>query len=173
MKKVFLSFAALFFILIVAGLFLPKNYTLTSERSFKAPISKIHKVIGDLRTWSNWNPWMKDETKVQFSVDSFEGVGATQKWKGPDGEGYVIFSHVDPKAGVAYDIQFENLPKATGRFDYLEGGDNQSKVTWLLSGTIPFPIIGGYICLLMKFNLSKSMDEGLGNIAELVENSSP
>jgi len=169
MKKIFLGTAGAFFVLILIGLTLSSEYEVKQTKVISGSIKDIHKVIGNLRTWPNWGPWMEDDPNMKITSTASSGVGATQQWTGKSGTGHLTFTHVDPEAGIAYELQFDQWPKARARFDYENISESQSSVTWTMNGTIPIPVIGGYMALVFQEVMGKSFEKGLSNIARIVE----
>ena len=98
MKKLGLALAVLIVLFIVAGLFLPTQYTVTRTQVIQAKPSAIHVHVNDLTKWDAWAPWKDgDPSLVITQVKKTSGVGASQSWTGKDGNGSLTFTKSSKK----------------------------------------------------------------------------
>jgi len=173
LKTIFSVIIVLIVIVVVVGLFLPTSYTVERSIVIDATPARIHKYVGDLNNWDAWEPWKEeDPTLVVTHGEKLKGVGASQSWVGKSGDGALAFTKDSPEEGIEYDVFFDDgkyTCQSTMTYDPLE--DNETKVTWTMSGDMDMPVIGGYFVLMMDSAVGKRFNKGLSNLKSTVENS--
>ena len=101
MKRILLIISFAFICLVVIGLFLPTEYTVTRSINIDSTQEKIHKYVGELNNWDKWSPWLESDPTIKVNVgEKTSGVGATQSWEGKDGSGSLVFTATDPQKGI-------------------------------------------------------------------------
>jgi hypothetical protein len=160
-------------ILIVVGIgaILPRDYQVAREIDIAQPSDVIHPFVNNLERWPEWTPWKKmDETIVTTVGEIKEGVGATQSWDGDSGDGRLEVTRSDPTTGVAYDLFFDSDKwECKASVDYGPGEGNSTKVTWTMSGSVPIPILGGFLAKMMSNQVGVAFDYGLKALKELAD----
>lgn len=157
-------------VLLVVGLVFPSDYTVERERLIKAPPSTIHQYVNDLTQWDAWTPWQDSDSTLETSFgEKTEGVGAVQSWTGQDGGGKLEITASSLDAGVEYMLEFGGVDTVTeGTIEYtpVEGG---TLVKWTMRGSLPFPVVGAYIAMMMDSMAGKDFERGLAQLGELAE----
>ena len=173
-KNFLLSVLLILIILIVIGLFLPASFTVERSIKINASPEKVHEYVGDLVMWDEWTPWKEeDPTIVVTRGDKTKGVGASQSWVGESGDGALTITKDTPDEGIEYDLVFEGgqyLSKGAIMYDEIDAGE--TKVTWIMSGDMETPVIGGYFAILMDSMVGDMFDKGLNNLKAAAEESS-
>ncbi|NIT14605.1 MAG: hypothetical protein GTN99_10300 [Candidatus Dadabacteria bacterium] len=161
-------------IVIVVGLFLPTSYTVERSIVIDAPPAKIHRYVGDLNMWNTWEPWTEgDPSIVVTRGEKTKGVGASQSWVGESGDGALTFTKDSPTEGIEYDLVFDDgtyVCQSAMTYSPLE--DGETKITWIMTGDMGTPVIGGYFVLMMDSMVGKMFDKGLANLKNTVEEQS-
>ncbi|MHC4840809.1 MAG: SRPBCC family protein [Planctomycetota bacterium] len=133
----------LLLILVVGGGGL--GYVAMQEDTFKversttidADVDDTWEWIGNYKQWPEWEPWSaSDDTMTWSQQDEEPEVGSKMKWKGKDGEGTMTWTNIKEDGDTItadYDLEFENMPKATGKFVLAEK-DGKTTVTWSMGG---------------------------------------
>jgi hypothetical protein len=174
LKTIFSIIIVLIVVVVVLGLFLPTSYTVERSIVINASPSQIHKYVGDLNNWNTWEPWREeDPTIVIMHGEKTKGVGASQSWVGECGDGALTFTKDSPTEGIAYDLVFDDgtyVSQSAMTYDPLE--DEETKVTWTMSGDMGTPVIGGYFAIIMDAMVGRTFDKGLSNLKSIVENQS-
>ena len=174
LKTIFSIIIVLIIVVVVAGLFLPTNYTVERSIVISATPAQIHRYVGDLNRWGEWEPWTEeDPTIVITKGEKTEGIGATQSWVGDSGDGAITFTKDSPDEGIEYDLVFDdgtNVCQSAMIYDALE--DGETRVTWTMSGDMSTPVLGGYFVLMIDSMVGKMFDKGLSNLKRAVENQS-
>ena len=161
-------------IVVVVGLFLPTSYTVERSIVIDAPPAKIHEYVGDLKKWSDWEPWREgDPTIVITHGEKTKGVGASQSWVGDSGDGALTFTKDSPIEGIEYDLVFDDgTYESQSAVKYSPLEDGETEVTWIMTGDMGTPVIGGYFVLMMDSMVGKMFDNGLVNLKNTVEGQS-
>jgi len=172
LKKILITLALVFGLLIIVGLFLSQHYDVSRTVTVRASKSRIHALCDDLTVWDSWAPWTKaDKTIVTKLGDKTHGVGASQSWKGDSGEGRLVFTKSDPNEGIAYDMVFVNGGKevpAKSAMLYKTNGDAVD-VTWRIEGEMGMPVVGGYLALFAGSMIGPMFDTGLNGLKAQAE----
>src|SRR5688572_14419408 len=110
LKIVGLGFAALMAVLVVVGLFLPRQWRVEQVVLVNAGPEHIYPMVNDLKQWQSWAAWNKEmdpAVKWEYAGPA-SGVGASWAWDGPQmGHGKMTITRSDPGAGVWVDEMIE------------------------------------------------------------------
>ncbi len=170
MKKIAIALAILFGAVILIGLTLPTGYEVARTTVIHAEPEKIHLYVNDLTKWDAWAPWKEEDPSVVITIgDKTFGVGANQSWVGKDGNGSLTFTQSSPQKGIRYKLSFnDGMYKCNAAFQYDRAGEN-TKVLWNMTGDMNFPVVGGYLALMMDSMAGPMFERGLSNLKQVVE----
>ena len=171
LKTILSAIIVLIVVLVVVGLFLPTSYTVERSIVIDASPSQIHKYVGDLNNWDSWSPWkQEDPTIVVTHGEKTQGIGASQSWVGESGDGALVFTKDSPSEGIEYDLVFDDgTYVCQGAMTYNPLEDGETKVTWIMSGDMGTPVVGGYFVLMMDSMVGEMFNKGLSNLKNTVE----
>jgi len=80
-RKLFGVLLALIVALIVIGFLLPTTVVIERERVVDHPREVIFEVLGDLRHFTQWAPWLNRHSDTSWRLEGpAQGVGATLVW---------------------------------------------------------------------------------------------
>jgi len=167
MKKLLLGLLLLLVLLAGIGFVLPTDYHVAERVTIKAPLDKIHALVGDLKAWEKWAPWYEaDPSIVTTYGEVTRGVGASQTWTSKEGDGELTLTRCDPDTGIAYDMAFimdgQRAPaKCEMNYAQKDGG---TEVVWTMEGDVADympPIVGGYMNLFLKMAIGGMFQQGL------------
>lgn len=174
MRKFFVGlftvFSVLFLLAIAVGFFLSKEFTVSREVTIEASPEKVYALVGDLERWPEWGPWKDADAALEVTLgEQTSGVGASQSWVGTDGDGRLVFTEADPNKGVVFDLFFnEDAFANTSSITYERAGGGLL-VTWKMSGSVPAPIVGGYLAWMMPDMIAPMFDDGLAKLKAAAE----
>ncbi|MCA9782849.1 MAG: SRPBCC family protein [Candidatus Cloacimonetes bacterium] len=169
MKRLVQGLGVLILVVVVVGLFLPRDYEVSRSIVIQASREAVHARVGELRAWPNWSPWLEnDPTIVTTLGETTTGVGASQSWTSKEGPGELTFTECSLEQGIAYDMVFDNRHRSKGVMSY-EDDPGGVRVTWGMTGRMELPVIGGYFCLLMDTMVGPMFDTGLSKLKTVVE----
>ncbi|WNG41239.1 hypothetical protein F0U61_51765 [Archangium violaceum] len=97
-----LVLVALVGVLVVVGLFLPRQWHVERSVVINAPPEHIHPFVDDFKAWRLWAVWdeIDPEAKHEYSPKT-SGVGAWWSWNGPTlRHGKMLITRSDVSSGV-------------------------------------------------------------------------
>jgi hypothetical protein len=167
-KKILWTVVIVLGLVIIVGLFLPGDYTVTRTVEISALPSDIHDYVGDLKRWPEWSPWKKADPTIEIMLGAITtGVGASQSWTDKSGGGSLTVTQSDSQTGIAYDLFFDEYP-CQAKMSY-EAVGPKTRVDWEMSGEAGMPVVGGYFALMMDGMVGPMFEEGLSMLKQAVE----
>ncbi|MGN6495122.1 MAG: SRPBCC family protein [Agriterribacter sp.] len=177
MKKVLkiiglLVLAVIAFILI-AGLFVKKDYHLEKSITINAPQEKVWNHVSTLGAMQKWSPWLEADPSAQTSIEGQDGsVSAVYKWKGNKdvGAGTQTITSVEKPNRINTHLHFiEPMEGEADAFVTLASEGNATKATWGFDSRYNYPMN----CILLFVDMDKMMGEqfnkGLTKLKALCE----
>jgi len=167
LKILGLGLLGLIAVLVVVGLFLPRQWHVERTVVIKAGPEHIHPLVDDLKQWPTWAAWSKDmdpQVKWEYGGPA-SGVGAWWSWDGPVmGHGKMTITKSDVASGVWVDemIETDDGVNAKGAITWTKQGED-TKVKWVDEGTLP-PVIGGYAVGFIEKMLGENFQVGLDKL---------
>lgn len=164
LKMLGLGFLGLVAVLVVVGLFLPRQWRVERSVVVKAAPEHIYPLVNDLKEWPSWAAWNKDmdpQVKWEYGGPA-SGVGAWWSWNGPVmGRGKMTITKSDVATGVWVDemIETDDGVNAKGALTWTQQGE-ETTVKWVDEGTLP-PVIGGYAVSMIEKMLNENFQVGL------------
>jgi len=151
-----------------AGLVLPAK--VASERSITiaAVPELIYPDVAMLRAWPEWTAWNpRRDPHFKPTYEGPEvGPGAIQRW-GPEaegGKGSLRVVEGDPQRGITFHLQLEEQDMGIdGRISFEREGTG-TRVTWRDELDFTHSYLGRYFGPLVDSDLSRRLDESLGNL---------
>jgi len=170
MIVVYFFIGLIIFFLIVAAL-LPKTYNVEKTAIIKKPVGQVMGCVSNLNQYAAWNPWQKSEPDASNTITGTPGTpGHTYAWHGKKiGEGSLTISSIDNKH-IHFVLEFLKPWKTKAKDNWLfePWGEDETKVTWQNSGSLPWPIARLMGPIINK-NLNHQFSEGLNNLKKLCE----
>jgi hypothetical protein len=155
----------------------PADYRVTRTATMAAPVAEVFPQVNELQKWLAWSPWMELDPKVKNTFSGPpSGPGATFAWAGNSqvGEGKMTITETKPNELIKMRLEFFKPMAGTSDTEFIfEPEDNQTTVTWTMTGKNNF--IGKAFCLFMNMDtmLGGQFDKGLASIKAIVEKARP
>ena len=178
MKKFFKFFGIVILLFIafvlIAGLFIKKEYHFERSVTINAPKEEIWKNISTFSNYQKWDPFGAHDPNLQKTITGTDGtLGAKYSWKGNDevGQGNMTYTEIKPYDHININLVLNNgfESKAIAIYTLKEEG-NAYKLTWTFDTKMPYPM--NAISNLF-FDMDKMMDKefssGLTNLKKLCE----
>ena len=168
---VYILLALILSLLIIAAL-MPKAYQV--EKSIiivKQPHFVMDKV-GDLNNYSQWNPWQQSDPTAKSTITGTpHSPGHKYAWEGKKvGMGSLTLLDENTKH-IHFELEFIRPWKSKAKDNWLFeewGNGNETKVTWLNAGELPWPL-----ARLMGPMIGKALNHqftvGLDNLKKMCE----
>jgi hypothetical protein len=157
-------------LLLIIALFLPDGYFIEKSAIIKKPCAFVMDKVADFHNYIQWNPWQKESDNKNNITGLSKNPGHKYSWKGTNiGTGSLTLRDIDDKH-VHFDFEFIKPVKTIASDNWLfeEWGNDETKVTWQNSGTLPYPI-GRLIGYVFHRNLNHQFTEGLKNLKKFCE----
>jgi effector-binding domain-containing protein len=166
-KKLLWIVAVLVALVLIVGLFLPKQASLERSKIIDAPIEMVYDQVNNLYNWMGWSPWHKLDPKMELTYHNGGiGQGAGYSWISDQksvgsGSLTLVYSHPFDTIKTAMDFGPHGTAYSNYYFRQTETG---VELTWTFSSDMGKNPIGRWMGMLMKGVIAKSYDEGLANI---------
>jgi hypothetical protein len=172
--KILLGFAVLIAVLAVFIATRPTDFHVSRSATMAAPPAAVFAQVNDFHNWEAWSPWTKLDPKA---TNRFEGPsageGAKFYWSGDSnvGEGSMTIVESKPNELVRIKLDFVRPIAGTSdaQFTLKPEGDNQTAVTWSMSGKNNFMAKAISLVMDCEKMVGDQFDEGLANIKAVVE----
>ena len=81
LKKIVLGVGLLIAVVVVVGLFLPKQYTVERSILINAQPEEIYPDVVDLRAWQNWGVWFQRDPSMEIDYSGPDrAIGMMSSW---------------------------------------------------------------------------------------------
>ena len=165
---------ALAVIIVIAGAgiyFLPNNYTLTNSIEINRPASVVYAQVADFNKWQAWSPWRDKEPTAKMTYEGTAGTeGHKMSW---EGEKVVVGSMTlvataENESLVCSDVFVKPMNATAKDYWRFEGEGNKTKVTWVSSGGLKYPM-GRLFGLAADKMIGETERHGLENLKKICE----
>lgn len=177
MKKILLAIFALAVLLIVVAVLLPKDFKIEQEIVINKPQSQVFNYLKMVKNGNEWNPLMKKNPNTDPSgVQTFKGqdgaVGFINSWSSNNSEigvGEAEITAVVPNEKIELELRLVQPVKATNKISFTTQvvAENQTKVTWTMIGSTPFP--ANILCFFKQKEVNKDFATGLNDLKTVLE----
>ncbi len=159
----------LLIILLLSGIFLPKETHIESSTTIGASMEIVFDQVNDFRNWENWSPWFEADTAMVFVYnDQTAGTGASYKWTSEkSGSGNQTMKESIPGQSIHTYIDFGEQGDANGSWEFEEGEKN-IKVTWAFDDS-DLGYFERYFMILFKNKIQSDLKKGLQNLKNVSE----
>jgi hypothetical protein len=177
--KRFLKFIGIVILLavvfvLVAGLFISRNYHFERSITINTPKEEIWKNISLFSNFQKWDPWVAYDPQMKRTISGTDGTpGSTYSWTGNKkvGSGSQTFKELVPYDHIYIDLQFKEPMSSKALVKYtLKPEGSGYKVTWGFDARFPYPLNA---VMNLFVNMDKTMDgdfsNGLTNLKKLCE----
>jgi uncharacterized protein YndB with AHSA1/START domain len=167
--------AALVVLLLVTGLFLKKEYTITRDiiiNKSKTTVFDFIKLLRNQNDYSYWATMDKDMRKEFRGTDGTPGfVSAWDSDNKNVGKGEQEILKVVDGERIDYEIRFvkpfESVSYAS--MSAIAVSDTQTKVQWVFNGKMKYPMNLMLLFMNMEKMIGRDLEKGLNNLKTLLE----
>jgi len=167
--------ALLTIIYFIAAFLGKSSYRVERNAVINAPQKLIFNQVSIFKNWANWSPWMEKDPSVKNMYEGPDGqVGASMSWVGDkklSGTGSIRAASVNSPFEMDYVLSFK-VPfemESTGSFSLQAETDDQTKVTWVDEGKIPFLFRPMMMFMDMDKQMGPDFERGLFKIDSVCE----
>lgn len=159
-------------ILLIAALFIPKDFAYEKSITINAPVDSVWNNTNSLSALDKWSPWNDHDPVMKKEITGIDGtVGAKQSWISDiAGSGSQTIVKITKPSYFETKLIFTDPYESKGiGFVKLVPEGEGTKVTWGMTGSMPYPFNFLNIFMDMEKNLGKDWDNGLSKLKELSE----
>ncbi|HQV01200.1 MAG: SRPBCC family protein [Bacteroidia bacterium] len=173
LKKILFIISALIGLILLSGLFIPNEYTVSNSLNIRKPQTEVIDFVKLLDNQKHYSVWVMADKELNPTITGTDGtVGATQSWNSKMdevGQGSQTITYMDDKC-IKIDLDFkrpfESKAKAEMLFEKIS--DNETTLTMKFYGVSPFPfnIMSFY---MGRFFISNAQNDNLANLKKILE----
>jgi hypothetical protein len=175
LKYLAATLIAIIVIVLVAALFVRKEYSVQRTISINTPKKEVYDYVKYLKNQDNYSVWSKIDPgmKREFrGTDATEGfVSAWDSSNKEAGKGEQEIKKMTEGQRIDYEIRFFEPMKSTD-YAFLElTGESEAatKVTWGFFGKMKYPMNMSLVFMDMDALLGKDLENGLINLKKELE----
>ncbi|MEP6844712.1 MAG: SRPBCC family protein [Panacibacter sp.] len=160
-------------LVLIAGIFLPKNYHMEKDITINAPREKVWVNVSSLQNMQKWNPFIEADPNIQVSYEGQDGtVGCMYKWKGNKdvGSGTQTITKLEQPGKVETHLHFfEPFEGEADAFINLAEEGSGTKATWGFDTKYAYPMNVMPVLMNMDKMMGNSYNAGLAKLKKLCE----
>lgn len=158
---------------LIAGLFVAKDYHFETSIAINAPKEKVWQYAGSLHGMEKWSPFIESDPNIQVSFEGQDSaVGAIYTWKGNKevGSGSQTISKIDPLNRMDTHLHFiEPFEGEADAYLKLSGEGNATSVAWGFNTRYNYPMNVMLLFINMDKMMGESFNKGLAKLKQLSE----
>lgn len=140
-KKTLLVIALAIAALLIYAATKPNSFSVQRSAAISASPDKLFALINATQAFNSWNPFARKDPTMKLRYEGpASGPGAAYAWDSEKaGAGRMEVVEATAPSKVAMRLDFERPMKSTNRVEFtLEPQGAQTKVTWAMSGPMPY-----------------------------------
>lgn len=175
LKFIGLGLLALVALLLVAALFVSKDYRVEREVVINKPVSEVFAYVKLLKNQHNWSTWTMMDPKMTSEFRGTDGtIGFVSGWKGDPnnvGTGEQEIKKITEGSRIDYEIRFLEPMVSTSPVwlttDSIAAG--QTRVVWGMSGHTAYPMNLMMSLMGVSDFIGAEYQKSLGNLKGILE----
>lgn len=178
-KKIIIALSAIVLLLIavivIASFATPTDLKVQRDITINKPKAEIYNYVKILKNQNEWGPWFKKEPTMKQEFRGTDGtVGFVSAWNGKSeevGEGEQEIKKLVENERMETELRFKRPfeSKADAFLTLASAGEDQTKVTWGFSTTMPRPLNLMTLVIDMDKEVGKDFAEGLSSLKTIME----
>ncbi len=152
-----------------------KNYAVERSVTITKPKTEVFSYAKLLKNQDNFSVWAKMDPEMKKTYRGTDGtVGFVSAWeskKDDVGTGEQEIKKIDEGNRIDYELRFLKPFEATSPayLAFTDAADGQTKVSWGMSGRMPYPMNIMLLFMNMEEMIGKDFDTGLANLKNILE----
>ena len=169
----FLKYLAFFLLgiiilLLIVALFAPKSFHAEGSSIINKPKQEVFNFVKQVKNQEHYGVWFRMDKNIQKNYTGTDGtVGFRYEWKSDVvGNGAQVITKIDEGNRVDMDLFFQESKEPAKSYILTEEtAPNQTKVTWVIDGNMPYPmnIMG------LFYNMNNDFIQGTKNLKDYLE----
>jgi uncharacterized protein YndB with AHSA1/START domain len=174
LKKVLLLVIAVIAIVLMAALFVKKEYTVEREITINKPKEHVFHYVRHLKNQDNYSKWVMADPNMKKEFKGTDGtVGFIYAWNGNEdvGEGEEEIKNINEGERVDVEVRFKRPMESVASAPIITESisANQTKVKWAMQGRSSYPF--NFMNLFLDGMLGKDMETSLNTLKGILEKS--
>ena len=163
-------------IILVIGLFVPRDFNYEKSITVNAPIEVVWENVNSLADLDKWSPWNDLDPGMKKELTGTDGtVGAMQSWDSDVkavGKGSQTISKIVAPELFETRLKFYNPyeSEAKGYISLTAEGPESTRVTWGFESEMPYPFNLMKFTMDMEKTMGNDWDRGLTKLKNICEN---
>lgn len=181
LKKILIALGLIIVLGIVAiaavVMMTPTDFKVEREVTINKPKSEVFAYARQIKKQNEWGPWYKKEPTMKQEFRGTDGeVGFVSYWKGETqdtGEGEQEIKKIVDGERIETELRFKQPfeSKADAYLITEAVGENQTKVKWGFTSSMPRPMNLLLVIMDMDKEIGKDYQEGLNTLKTVLEKS--
>jgi Polyketide cyclase / dehydrase and lipid transport len=174
-KKIILVLLAIIAITLIAGFFMPKEYTVKREITINQPKDSVFKFVKFLKNQDKYSVWNKMDPNMKKTSSGVDGtVGYIAGWESQNenlGVGEQEIKNITEGERIDFELRFKVPFEATNKA-YMTTktvSTKETKVTWGFEGAMPYPMNIMMPFMKMEKMLGDDLQKGLDDLKVVLE----
>lgn len=159
--------------ILIAGLFVSKEYHLERDITINAPREKVWSNVGTLHAMHNWSPWIEADPNIKITYEGQDGmVGAVYKWEGNKdvGKGTQTITKTEQPNRIETHLHFfEPFEGEADSYINLSDAGTGTKVTWGFDSKYAYPMNVMLLFVNMDKMMGDTYNKGLNKLKTVCE----
>lgn len=178
-KKILIAIVLIAVVLIagfaIAAFVSPTDYKVERSVTINKPKAEVFNYIKLLKNQNEWGPWFKKDPGMAITTRGTDGtVGFVSAWNSTNdevGEGEQEIKRITEGERVDTEIRFKRPfeSKSDAYMTTEAVGENQTKMTWGFSGSMPRPLNLIMVVMDMDKAVGKDFEDGLQSLKAILE----
>ncbi|MDR3651342.1 MAG: SRPBCC family protein [Paludibacter sp.] len=172
LKFIVIVLGTLVFLILIVALFVPKEFKYEKTITVNAPIDSVWLNVNSLSALDKWSPWNDHDPNIKKKMTGTDGtVGAMQSWESEIvGSGSQTIETVIKPTLIETELNFYKPHKSQGKaFIKLMPKGIETRVTWGMTGNMPYPFNIMTIFMNMEKTMGKDWENGLMKLKKMSE----
>ncbi|HUH25633.1 MAG TPA: SRPBCC family protein [Flavobacterium sp.] len=152
----------------MTALFVPKTFHAKRSTVINKPKQEVFEYVKLIKNQENYGVWFRMDPAIEKTYEGTDGtVGFVYTWKSKEvGNGKQVLTKIDEGNRIDMDLFFQDSNDAAKLYMTTESiNDNQTKVTWVIDGKMPYP----FNLMGVFYNMNKDFEQGVQNLKEVLE----
>jgi uncharacterized membrane protein len=175
LKKIALVLGILILIILVAGLFMKKEFTVKRSVEIDKPVAEVYDYVKYLKNQDEYSVWLKMDPKTKKIHKGTDGtVGFISGWNSKHenvgvGEQEIIKMITNER--IDYDMRFKEPMKSEAKASmvFKNTGEFCTHVEWSFDGNMGYPYNVMLPFMGFEESLGPQLQEGLDNLKGILD----
>ena len=174
-KRILFSILGIIALALLVALVMPKEYSVEREVTINQPKDSVFTYVKYLKNQDNFSVWAKIDPNMKKTFTGVDGsVGAISAWESENenvGIGEQEIKKITEGARIDFELRFK-VPFESTASAYMATesiSSKETKVKWVFSGNMPYPMNIMLPFMGMDEMLGKDLQQGLDNLKVIME----